>query len=132
MLKHIAVRLKRSSDAEIAFKPNEKHSHKRQLVGAKLEVRDPAVKNYAEALYERGLDYFVDDCKLFWFQIDDANPVDYYTDFNEVECVFDSVWFEEEKNRIRYLQGTKYVDECHKLAERVRIKDQNRKIDYSL
>ena len=132
MLKHIAVRLRRSGDADIAFKPRASHENQRNLVESRLEVRDLALKNFAEALHSRGLDYFVDDCKLSWYQVDDENTVAYYQAFNEVECAFESDWWEHEKNRIRYYQGMRYVDECRKLAGSFEVKNQSRAIDYQL
>ena len=132
MLKHIAVRLKKFSDGEAAFSYKETHTHKRQLVESRLEARDPALRNITEALFERGLKYSVDGCSLYWFQVDDDNTVEYYQECNEVECVFSSDWFEEEKKKIRYYQGIKYVDECYGLAEQFTLKCQERPIDYQV
>jgi len=129
-LKHIAVRLKRFSDSEVAFRYHESHEHKRHLVDANIEKRDPALRNFTEGLLENGLSHIVDGCRMYWFQIKDANPLEYYQQMNEVECVFDSDWFEEQKKRIRYYQGAQYVDQCIQLAKQFTIKNQERKIDY--
>lgn len=126
MLKHIAVRLRRSSDAQIAFEIRNSN-----IVNAALEKRDPALRNLTEGLYNNGVQSEVDGCKLFWFQILDDNSPDFYQYFDEVECVFSSAWFDEEKSRIRHFAGVKYYDASSELAKQFELKDQNRKIDYS-
>jgi len=129
-LKKIAVRLKRYSDSEEAFRPNDKHAHARRLIDSNIEKRDPALRNLTDGLFERGLAPIVDGCRLYWFLVDDDNSIEYYLGKNEVECVFDAQWFEQQKKRIRYYQGIRYVDECAKLADQFLIKPQDRKIDY--
>ncbi|WP_086931927.1 hypothetical protein [Agarilytica rhodophyticola] len=129
-MKHIAVRLKRFVDSEIAFGYKETHKYKRRLVNSNIDQRDPALRNLTEGLYQKGLSYVVDDCQLYWFQIEDGNSLEYYQGKNEVECVFYSDWFEEQKTKIRYYQGIRYVDECIALADHFDIKDQDRKVDY--
>lgn len=129
-MKHIAVRLKRYQDSEKAFCYKEKHEHKRQLVDSNIEKRDPALRNLIEGLCDKGLQQEVDGCSLFWFSVNDLNSVDYYKEKNEVEFVFESAWFDEQKQRIRCHRGMSYVNECIKLADQFDIKNQDRKIDY--
>ena len=127
MLKHIAVRLQKVHHAEIGFSLKQA-----KLVNAALEKRDPALKNLLEGLHRRGLEYTVDGCDLYWFQIDDERPLSFYAALNEVECVFDSDWFEAEKEKIRHMSGIRYFDASAGLADGFEIKDQKRAIDYDV
>lgn len=131
-MKHIAVRLKNISDSKIAFGYKETHQHKRELIDSNIEKRDPALKNLVNELFERGLAYTVDDCSLYWLQINDDNSLEYYRGKNEVEIVFDSRWFEQHKARIRNYNGIQYVDACGALADQFSIKDQQREINYKI
>lgn len=131
-MKHIAVRLKRFDDSTIAFGYNKNHKNKRQLIDANIEKRDPALRNLVDGLLDRGMEFLVDGCRLFWLQIDDDNSLEYYQSLNEVECVFYSDWFEEKKKSIRYRHGASYVQGCLDLADHFEIKDQSRKIDYEI
>ena len=38
-----------------------------------------------------GLEYQIDGCNLYWFQIDDEHSVDFYQRFREIELVFSAV-----------------------------------------
>lgn len=127
MLKHVAVRLKLSSDGEKAFA-----IQKSDIVNSVLEKRDPALRNIIEALQDRGLAYSVDGCDLYWFQVDDERTPCYYQKMNEVEVVFSSEWFEKEKEKIRHYGGIKYYDACSNLVQEYEIKNQQRKIQYSV
>ncbi|TQV84018.1 hypothetical protein FKG94_04955 [Exilibacterium tricleocarpae] len=127
MLKHIAVRLQKVHHAEIGFSLKNA-----KLVNAALEKRDPALKNLLEGLNRNGLEYVVDGCDLYWFQIEDERPLSFYASLNEVECVFDSSWFETEKEKIRHLSGVRYFDASAGLADQFVIKDQQRAIDYDI
>lgn len=125
MLKHIAVRLRRSADAQIGFA-----RRKAKIVASSLEIRDPALKNLTEGLYARGLSYRVDDCALYWYQIDDAKSAAFYQALNEVECAFDSGWFEQCKSSIRHLTGVRYYEACVDIAASFELKSQQRGINY--
>lgn len=127
MLKHVAVRLRLSSDGEKAFK-----IQKSSVVNSVLEKRDPALRNIIEALIHKGLAYTVDGCDLFWFQVEDQRTPEYYEQMNEVEVVFSSEWFEKEKEKIRHYGGAKYYDACSDLVKGYMIKNQERKIRYSV
>ena len=127
MLKHIAIRLKKAHHAGIAFSIK-----KASVINSALEKRDPALKNLTEALHSKGMEFTVDGCMLYWYQIEDSRPLSFYAALNEVECVFDSAWFESEKEKIRHLSGVRYYDASAGLAEGFDIKDQNRQIDYDL
>lgn len=129
-LKIVAVRLRKISDAEIAFAPNEAHKNQRKLVASRVERRDPALRNLVDGLEKNGMQYIVDGCALYWLQIDDQNSLEYYQRMNEVECVFSCEWFDQFKKNIRYFQGMQYVDECMRLANQFYVKNQLRKIDY--
>ncbi len=130
MVKYVAVRLKRLSDGVYAFRSTDKF--KRKIIDSNIEVRDPAVKNIAEGLYERGLKFYVDGCRLYWFMVDDKNSLEDYRYLNEVEHVFDGEWFEQEKKRIRTFRGNRYVEACIGLVKGVAIKHQNRRIEYDV
>lgn len=130
MLKYIAVRLKRFSDGNIAFRSTEKFD--RTIINSNIEKRDLALKNITDALHERGLEYLVDGCQLYWFLIDDPNTVDFYENLNEVECILEAEQFEIEKKRIRSCRGSQYVEACYALATNVTIKDQTRSIGYNI
>lgn len=127
MLKHIAVRLQKAHHADIGF--SQKNA---KVINASLEKRDPALKNLTEGLHARGLEFVVDGCSLYWFQIEDDRPPSFYAALNEVECVFGSAWFEAEKDKIRHMSGTRYFDASAGLAEQFDIKDQRRRIDYDV
>ncbi len=127
MLKHIAVRLKKAHHADIGFSLKSA-----QIINASLEKRDPALKNLTEGLHTRGLEFVVDGCLLYWFQIEDERPLSFYFALNEVECVFESAWFESQKDKIRHMSGIKYYDASAGLAEQFQIKDQLRRIDYDI
>lgn len=131
-MKHIAVRLKNIRDIKIAFGYKESHEHKRELIDSNIEKRDPALKNLVNELFDRGLAYTVDNCSLFWLQIKDENTLEYYLGKNEVEVVFDSQWFDEQKARIRNFNGINYVEACGALADQFTIKNQEREIDYEI
>lgn len=130
MLKYIAVRLKRFSDGNFAFRTTKKFE--RKIVDSNIGQRDLAIKNISDGLHERGLEYFVDGCKLYWFAIDDDNTLEFYEKLNEVECVLDAEWFEAEKKRIRSYRGSQYVEACFSLVKDVVIKDQTRPINYKI
>jgi hypothetical protein len=127
MLKHIALRLKKAHHADIGFSLKNAN-----IINASLEKRDPALKNLIEGLHSRGLEFVVDGCSLYWFQIEDDRPPSFYFELNEVECVFESAWFESHKEKIRHMAGIKYYDASAGLAENFDIKDQSRRIDYDL
>ena len=127
MLKHIAVRLQKAHHGEIGFSLKNA-----TIVNASLEKRDPALKNLVEGLNRKGLQYTVDGCDLYWFQIDDQRPLSFYAALNEVECVFESDWFEAEKEKIRHMSGIRYFDASAGLADHFVIKDQQRAIDYDV
>lgn len=130
MLKYIAVRLKRYQDSKVAFSYKETHQHKRTLIDSNIEKRDPALRNLIAGLADRGMKPSVDDCQTYWFLICDQNPIAYYEEKNEVECVFESEWFEDFKKKIRCHRGASYVEQCLNLAASFSIKDQDRLIDY--
>ncbi len=125
MLKHIALRLRKPHDARIAFT-----IRKTTIINSALEKRDPALRNLTEGLYANGLEFEVDDCRLYWFQIDDEKTVEFYLSFNEVECAFTSSWLEEQKARFRYMAGIKYYDASSGLAKIFDVKNQSRSIAY--
>jgi hypothetical protein len=127
MLKHIAVRLQRFHHGELAFQLNNS-----QVINANIEKRDPALKNLIEGLIAEGLDYTVDGCDLYWFQIDDEHDIEHYQPMNEVEVVFSSEWFEQKKESFRHMAGMKYFDASAGLAKEFTVKDQSRKIEYQL
>ncbi|BFM06437.1 hypothetical protein [Halioxenophilus aromaticivorans] len=127
MLKHIAVRLRKFHHGQLAFNINES-----TVVNANIEKRDPALKNLLEGFLNNGLEYTVDGCDLYWFQIDDEHPLSFYEPLNEVEVVFESEWFENKKDSFRHMAGMKYFDASAGLANQFTIKDQQRKIAYQL
>ena len=127
MLKHIAVRLKRQYDGKIGFQLQNS-----QVINSNLIQRDPALKNVSESLHKLGLKYDISGCRLFWYQIDDDKPVEWYNEFNEVELAFASDWFEDEKSKIRNLSGYDYIHGCERLAEKIVFKDQDRIVEYNL
>ncbi len=127
MLKHIAVRLRRFHHGELAFEINNS-----KVVNANIEKRDPALKNLLEGLISRGMNYTVDGCDLYWFQVDDEHPISHYQPMNEVEIVFESDWFEAKKDSFRHMSGMRYFDASAGLADEFEIKDQNREIAYQL
>ncbi|GAB2190738.1 hypothetical protein [Sessilibacter sp. MAH2] len=127
MLKHIAVRLRKFHHGQLAFDLNNS-----TVINAAIEKRDPALKNLVEGLINRGLEYTVDGCDLYWFQIDDDHPISHYAPLNEVEVVFESDWFEQKKESFRHMSGLRYFDASAGLAEEFKIKDQSRKIGYQL
>lgn len=127
MLKHIAVRLRKFHHGQVGFELNNS-----TVVNANIEKRDPALRNLIEGLISRGLAYTVDDCDVYWFQIDDEHPLSHYQPLNEVEVVFESEWFEREKESFRHMSGMKYFDASAGLADQFELKDQKRKIAYQL
>lgn len=127
MLKHIAVRLRRFHHGQMAFDINNS-----KVINANIDKRDPALKNILEGLISRGLEYAVDGCDLYWFQIDDEHPISHYQPMNEVEVVFESEWFESKKDSFRHMSGMRYFDASAGLADEFEIKDQSRKIVYQL
>ncbi len=131
-MKYIAVRLKNIRDSKVAFGYKESHQHKRELIDSNIEKRDPALKNLVNELFDRGLAYTVDNCSLYWLQIKDENSLEYYLGKNEVEVVFESQWFEEQKARIRNFNGINYVEACGALADQFTLKNQEREIDYEI
>jgi hypothetical protein len=129
MKKIVAIRLRRREDGVIAFKENQ-HA---DIIFSAFDKRDNAIKNLQEELcYRRGMAFSVDGCDLFWYVIDDQRSVEYYTDFNEVECVLSADWVEAQKAKISGLSGFRYYDACAKWADDIVIKDQQRKIEYKL
>lgn len=127
MIKHIAVRLKSPHHGYAGFTVQ-----KSTVLNSGLDKRDPALKNITEALYDNALEYRVDGCSLFWFQVDDEHSLDYYLNMNEVEIAFDSAWYEKEKARIRGFSGHRYYDACAELAKQWTLKAQDREINYKL
>lgn len=127
MLKHVAVRLRKFHHGQLAFELNNA-----TVINANIEKRDPALKNLIEGLIDKGMEYTVDGCNLFWFQIDDNHPLEHYEPMNEVEVVFDSEWFENKKESFRHMSGMRYFDASAGLAEQFDLKDQHRKIAYQL
>ncbi|GLS25261.1 hypothetical protein [Marinibactrum halimedae] len=127
MLKHVAVRLRRFHHGQVAFELNGA-----RVVNSALDKRDPALKNLTEGLLNRNLEYTIDGCELYWFQIDDDKPVSYYEPMNEVEVVFESDWFEAKKDSFRHMSGMRYFDASAGLADEFAIKNQNRTIAYEL
>lgn len=127
MLKHIAVRLRKFHHGQLAFELNNS-----TVVNANIEKRDPALKNLIEGLIDQGLAYSVDGCDLFWFQIEDDYPASHYAPFNEVEVVFESAWFEAQKDSFRHMSGMKYFDASAGLAKQFTLKNQQREIAYQL
>ena len=102
------------------------------MVNYHLEKRDPALRNFTDACLDLGLEYQIDGCNFYWFQIDDEHPVGFYQRFREIELVFTAQWFEEQKTRIRGLAGAEYIDACRELAAAMPLKDQTRDISYRL
>ena len=129
MKKIVAIRLRRREDGQIAFKDNQKAD----VLFSAFEKRDNAIKNLQEELCSRrGMQYDVDGCGIYWFVIDDQRSIDYYLEFNEVECVLDGDWLDEAKAKISGYSGFRYYDACAAWADDIVLKDQNRKIDYHL
>ena len=102
------------------------------VINSELEKRDPALKNITEALHAKGLEYTVDGCALYWFQIEDPKGLEYYLTLNEVEVGFYSDWFEKEKSRIRGHAGNRYYDACEAIASSLTFRNQSRDIRYTL
>ncbi|NIB39963.1 hypothetical protein HBA55_10220 [Pseudomaricurvus alkylphenolicus] len=127
MKKHIAVRLKSYYHAEAGFSHNGA-----TVINGALEKRDPALRNITEELYNQGMAFDVDDCSLFWFQIEDDKPASFYSTFNEVELAFESDWLEEQKSRMRSMGGNMYYNACAEIARSFNLKDQSREIQYRL
>ena len=127
MLKHIAVRLQKLHHAEIGFSAKQA-----KIINASLEKRDPALKNLIEGLHNKGLEYTVDGCGLYWFQIEDSRSLNFYAVLNEVEYIFESNWLEAEKDKIRHMSGIRYYDACIDLASQFVTKDQTRLINYDV
>lgn len=127
MKKHVAVRLKSYYHGDAGFQYNGAI-----VVNSALEKRDPALKNIMEELHNQGLAFEVDKCKVFWFQIDDDKPAEFYTNFNEVELAFESEWFEAQKVRIRSMTGNQYYNACADIVKGFVLKDQSRLINYKV
>ena len=127
MEKYVAVRLRSQHHGQIGFSLQNAN-----VINYALEKRDPALKNLAEALYEKGLEYSINGCNLYWFHIDDTREPSYYLNLREVEFAFTRKWFELEKARIRGYSGLQYIDACADIANNLTVKDQTRDISYEL
>jgi hypothetical protein len=127
IVKVIAVRLKSIYHGNPGFE-----YQGAKVLNSGLEKRDPALRNITEALYERGVEYSIDDCSLYWFLIEDDNDCQFYLGLNEVELAFEAEWFESEKARIRGFAGQRYYSACEDIAQGWLIKDQTRPISYTL
>lgn len=127
MLKHVAVRLKRQYDGKVGFE-----LQNATVLNSNLESRDPALRNIIESLHRLGMSYYIDGCRVFWFQIDDDREPEWYEELQEVECAFITTWFEEEKKKINHLSGADYFAACDRLAESLTLKDQERDLTYVL
>lgn len=123
MQKYLAVRFKREGDALWGLRNT-------SIVASKVESRDPFIKNIADTLHGKGLEFYVDDCRVLWFLVEDDFSVEHYQRFNEVEFVLDTAWVEAEKSKIRGLIGMRYVDACAALVADYTPKSQSRSIKY--
>ncbi|MGH1371509.1 MAG: hypothetical protein ACRBBW_05710 [Cellvibrionaceae bacterium] len=109
--KLLAVRAKNSADA--LSKLGAKGS---RVIDYAMEKRDPALKNFALALLDQGLEFRQDKQLLYWTLIDDERTTQDIENWEFVELAITQSWFEEEKRKIRELKGIAYIDACTKLA----------------
>ncbi len=121
--KYIAVRLKSIHHGEERFS-----TAGCTIVNSRMEKREPALKNITDALYDLGVDYEIDNHALFWFLIDDEQPVEEHLCYADIELVFEASWYDAEKARIRGYTGIHYYDACVELAKAFALKDQTRLI----
>ncbi len=127
MKKYIALRIRNISDAKAAFR-----RHSAIVIDSSVDKKDPALKNLAEGLHERGLAYGIGGCRVIWLVIDDARDVKFYQQFNEVEIAFSHEWLEERKSKVRYLSGLDYCEAANSWADELVIKPQDRLVEYSV
>lgn len=113
------------SDAKAAFR------HQRAIiVDSSVEKKDPALKNLAEGLHDRGLAYGIDGCRIIWLVVEDNHEVNFYRQFNEVEIVFTQAWLEQRKALVRHLSGVDYCGTTIRWAEEFQLKPQDRALVY--
>ncbi len=82
-----------------------------------IEKRDPALRNLAEALLERGVEYRTEGGTLEWFLISSEQPSSELLSLPAVELAFSVDWFENRKAHIRRLKGGDYIDACGAIAD---------------
>ena len=124
---YIAIRLKRLSDAVHGF-----NEHDTKVIDSNIERRSPALKNISQEFYDSGMEYEIDGHKLFWLHVEGPSDAEYFSKFNEVECVFDQSWFDGQQARIRSYAGMAYYDACAEIAKDLGKKPQDREIAYSI
>lgn len=120
-LKLLAVRGK--SACEAASKLSGKGA---TVVDYSIDKRDPALRNFALALLDRGLEFRLKEQLVHWVLINDNRPATEIEQWKSIELVISQIWFEEEKKKIRELKGIAYIDACTQLAECFDLKDQSR------
>ena len=84
-----------------------------------IEKRDPALRNLAEALLERGVEFRSEGRALEWFLISSEQPSSELLQLPAVEVAFSVAWFDEQKAHIRRLKGGDYIDACGVIAGRL-------------
>ena len=100
-----------------------------------IEKRELALKNIHQALVPQKLAIDIDGCQVYWFLIDsqdEQKDKDYFLRFNEVELCIPVADFEVTKNAIRGLKGVAYLNACEDYAAQLRVKDQQRAIQYDI
>lgn len=111
-LKLLAVRAKNSTEALFQLKQMGSNP-----IDYAMEKRDPALKNFALALLDLGLEFRSGDKLLHWVLAEDNRTTTEIETWDCVELAMTQAWFEEEKKKIRELKGVTYIDACAKLAK---------------
>jgi hypothetical protein len=125
MKKLLAVRLRYASDSAYAFRT--RNNITTEIHSTSAEKLSPAIKNVSQALYDKGVEYFIDDCPVFWLIIENKLPLEDYFSVPEVEYACSYDWFHEQTKRIRNYAGLKYIEACDSLVKDYVIKPQDRK-----
>ncbi|MYM62169.1 hypothetical protein [Pseudomaricurvus sp. HS19] len=89
-----------------------------------IEKRDPALRNLAEALLDRGVEYRIEGRALEWFLVSSEQPSSELLLLPGVEVAFSVDWFESRKAHIRRLKGGDYIDACGAIADHLPLRQR--------
>lgn len=93
------------------------------VIDYSIDKRDPALRNFALALLDRGLEFRIEGQLVHWVLINDSRATTEIQQWKSIELAISQIWFDEEKRKIRELKGIAYIDACTKLAEHFDLKD---------
>ncbi|WP_439134746.1 hypothetical protein [Pseudomaricurvus sp.] len=114
LIKYLAIRATSGSAAKERLE-----NQGAQVINYALEKRDPALRNISDALLNLGLEYRLDNQTIHWVLIEDNLTTEEHRACSHTEIAFYADWFTEEKNRIRQLRGTAYLDACSLIAQKL-------------